>query len=201
MQTYYEYEWDAFYCYPNSHVLINKLNIMDAEQLQTAEREITSLRMAQFLSAPPDGPLDYAYLREIHRMLFSDIYTWAGHPRTVDISKGSMFCRACYIDEQCASLFARLQDEQYLTGIASKKCIIQRLAYYLGELNAIHPFREGNGRTQRLFIEVLCQRLGYSLRFERITNDEMIRASQLSFQGDEAAMIALIERALEAYPR
>ena len=134
-------------------------------------------------------------------MLFSDIYAWAGHPRTVDISKGSMFCHDRYIDEQCASLFARLQDEQYLTGIASKKRLIQRLAHYLGELNAIHPFREGNGRTQRLFIEVLCQRLGYTLCFERITNDEMIRASQLSFQGDEAAMIALIERALEAYPR
>lgn len=200
MQTYYEYEWDAFYCYPNSQVLRNKLNITQAEQLHTAGREITSLRMAQLLHDPPSGTLDFEYLKHLHRSLFGDLYDWAGQTRTVNISKGSLFCHAPFIDAQCTALFHQLQSEHYLARIDSQSDLGHRLACYLSELNAIHPFREGNGRTQRLFIEILCQRIGYSLRFERITGEEMIAASHLSFPGKMAAMIQLIEQILEKLP-
>ena len=88
---YYEYEQDSYYCYPGTYVLKNKLNITDADELKSAEREITSLRTAQLMIEPMDGTLDFGYLKQIHKFLFGDIYEWAGKVRTVNISKGNQF--------------------------------------------------------------------------------------------------------------
>lgn len=83
----YEYETDPVYCYPGTSILINKLGILDAEQLRKAEREITSLRTAQAAAEGIPGVFDSKHLKQIHAFLFSDIYDWAGHFRRVNISK------------------------------------------------------------------------------------------------------------------
>ena len=88
----YSYEWDQEYCYPNSNVLINKLNIQDADALHTAEREITSLRLAAAKMQPVKGKFDLRHLQKIHTYLFGDIYDWAGKLRHVNIAKGNQFC-------------------------------------------------------------------------------------------------------------
>lgn len=93
-----------------------------------------------------ESSFDSAHLRDIHRFLFSDIYEWAGEYRSVNISKGSTFCMYPFTAEQLDELFAKLHRERLLGGL-NKDELIVRLAYYLGELNAIHPFREGNGRA------------------------------------------------------
>ena len=88
----YEYEWDREYCYPDSNVLINKLGIKDHDELVTAEREITSLKIAMAKADKIDGDFDFEHLKNIHKFIFEDIYTWAGETRHVNISKGNQFC-------------------------------------------------------------------------------------------------------------
>lgn len=175
----YEYEWDLEYCYPNSNVLMNKLNITDAGALATAEREITSLRLAFAKVQPVKGRFDLKHLQAIHKILFADLYPWAGQLRHMNISKGNQFCLAMNLSTYAANLFGKLEKEHYL--IDSSDNIPNRLAYYLSEINVLHPFREGNGRTQRLFIEYLAGVAGYQVDFSDVTAQEMIVASADSF--------------------
>lgn len=175
----YDYAYDPTYCYPSSNVLKNRLHIRNAEDLLAAERSITALRILELKQAPPEGRLDFAYYKQLHAYIFQDIYPWAGKTRTVDIAKGTPFCHFQHIEEQAIALFTRLEGEIYLTN--AKAPVAERLAFYLSELNAIHPFREGNGRTQRMFIEILADRAGYEVDFSDVSADEMIHASYQAF--------------------
>ncbi len=194
---YYEYEPDSYYCYENSYVLINKLNITDAEKLKDAEREITSLRTAQIMMEKNKDKFDFKYLKKLHHILLGDIYEWAGKIRTVNIAKGDQFCLCQYIDEQMTELFLKLEKENYLQDCKSKEELGKRLAYYLSEINAIHAFREGNGRTQRLFIGQLANSVDYELDYSKITSEDMIQASKKAFVLDYEMMEQLITNALQ----
>lgn len=195
-EYYYEYEQDSFYCYPGTFVLKNKLNILDENELKTAEREITSLRTAQALTSRIEGSFDFKHLAKIHNFLFGDIYEWAGTIRTVNISKGNQFCLCQFIQSQMDEIFQKLMNENYLKDYKNKNEVAKRLAYYLGEINSIHPFREGNGRTQRMFIEHLAASLSYRLDFMKITSSEMLEASAQAFILDYTLMEELMIRAL-----
>lgn len=197
LDSYYEYEEDGLYCYPGTYVLKNKLDIRDEAALRTAERRMAAIRGLQMDedSLFLESSFDSAHLRDIHRFLFSDVYEWAGEYRSVNISKGSTFCMYPFIAEQLDELFAKLHRERLLGGL-NKDELIVRLAYYLGELNAIHPFREGNGRAQRAFIRRLAYRNGYLLSFADSSNEEMVEASVESFNGDNAKLEALIEKCI-----
>ncbi len=194
---HYEYEWDKYYCYPNSFVLKNKLNIIDAEELYKAERAITALKTSQLLINRIEGNFDFEHLKKIHFFLFCDIYEWAGKIRTVNIAKGNQFCRCEYIEKQMNNLLKKLKEENFLVGY-SRMETAKRLAYYLGEINVIHPFREGNGRTQRLFIEHLSHKLGFRLDFDKISKEEVLEASVRSFALDYRLMEVIIYKALTA---
>lgn len=189
----YDYEWDDRYCYPHSNVLRNKLGITDAEKLRIAEREITSLKIARAKIEPVKGNFDLKHLQRIHHYIFSDIYEWAGKLRWVNIAKGNFFCAFPYIEVQTEKLFGRLRTEKYLAAVSKKEMSV-RLSYYLSELNVIHPFREGNGRTQRLFIEYLAARNGYFVDFSSVSSEEMILACDAAFHCDYRRMCALMNR-------
>lgn len=193
----YEYERDDYYCYPNSSVLKNKLNIEDEKALSEAEREITAIKTLELIDRPLKGELDFNYIKRIHRHLFSDIYVWAGELRRIDISKGNIFCQYELIEVNSEILFNELKTENYLEGL-DKDAITKRLAYYLGDLNTIHPFREGNGRVQRLFIRELASRIGYLVNFDGITTEEMIQASDKTFYHDYEMMEELIARVIKS---
>lgn len=179
MQYDYEYEWDKEYCYPNSNVLINKLNIKTHDELVAAEREITSLKIAVAKSQPIEGNFDLEHLKKIHEFIFEDIYSWAGWLRHVNISKGNQFCLADNLEMYGNNIFDKLKADNYL--IDYQGSVPHALAYYLSEINVLHPFREGNGRTQRLFIEYLAKNAGYSVDFSNVSAKEMIVASAESF--------------------
>ena len=183
----YSYEWDQRYCYPHSSVLVNKLGIEDAEKLHIAEREITSLRIANAKISVIKGEFDLLHLKKIHKYIFADIYQWAGEIRWVNIAKGNMFCNFEFIEANADSLFNRLRSENYLMD-AYKEEMPFRLSYYLSEINVLHPFREGNGRAQRLFIEYLAENAGYSVDFSQVTDTHMIEASAASFLCDYIKM-------------
>ena len=192
----YEYERDDYYCYPNSSVLKNKLNIEDEKALSEAEREITAIKTLELIDRPLKGELNFNYIKRLHKHLFSDIYDWAGELRKTDISKGNIFCQHELIEVNAEVLFNELKTENYLEGL-DKDTITKRLAYYLGDLNTIHPFREGNGRVQRLFIRELASRVGYLVNFDGITTEEMIQASDKTFYHDYEMMEELIARVIK----
>ena len=192
----YEYERDDYYCYPDSSVLKNELSIKDEKELDAAEREITSLKIAKLNNEPLDGGLDFNYVKRIHKYLFDGIYEWAGEIRQTDISKGNIFCQHELIEVNTEVLFNELKVEKYLEGL-SEEDIIKRLAYYLGDLNTIHPFREGNGRVQRVFIRELASRAGYLVNFEGISQEEMIKASDAAFHHDYEPLEAIIAKSIK----
>ena len=188
----YSYEWDIFYCYENSNTLRNTLGITDGDALRTAEREIAAVRILEAELNPLRGKLDFKHICDIHRYIFGDIYAWAGKLRTVNISKGNPFCNANVLDLYGTELFGKLKAERYLLD-TPKERITERLAYYLSEINVMHPFREGNGRTQRMFIEYLALVAGYRVDFANVTAKEMIEASVRAFNRDVTLMRGIFE--------
>ena len=123
----YAYEWDKEYCYPESSVLKNKLGIKNHDELVTAEREITSLKIAMAKVKPIQGHFDFEHLKAIHRFIFKDIYTWAGKTRHVNIAKGNQFCLSQNIEMYAQELFAKLKSDNYLIDYNGN--IAHRLAY------------------------------------------------------------------------
>lgn len=184
---------DRIYCYPDSDVLINKLNIRNSDRLQEAERKLTMLRIHDLLETPLKGKFDFKHLKNIHGYIFQDIYSWAGNVRNVDIAKSNMFCKVQYIEEQASDLFGKLKLENYLNDL-SREDFIRRAAYYFSEINALHPFREGNGRSQREFIRELAFHQGYVVSFDNISEREMLEASSDSFLCNYDKMIKLFDK-------
>lgn len=171
---------DRIYCYPDSEILKNKMGIRNMEKLQQMERKLTMLRILELIDKPVQGEFDFQHLKLIHRYIFQDVYDWAGEIRKVDIAKGNMFCNARFIESQASEIFKNLKEENYLQGLSEKEGAI-RMAYYFSEINALHPFREGNGRSQREFIRTLALNMGYVINFAKVSKEEMISASQDSF--------------------
>lgn len=194
---FYDDEQDVKYCYPGTNVLKNKLNIRDLDILHEAERDYSSVRQAELANKGVTGDFSFKHLCSIHKQLFQDIYSWAGKTRTVDISKGTIFCLVQFIEIQFDNLYRNLKKENFLADITDKKEMSIRLAYYLGELNMIHPFREGNGRTQRIYIEQLCQNNGrFEIDFTGATKEEMISASVRSANASNDLLELLIYKCL-----
>lgn len=163
------------YCYPESDVLKNRLNIEDDEALSDAERAITSASAEDIEFEPP--PYDLATLQRIHSHLFKDIYDWAGDIRTVDIAKGdTRFCTVRRIEAEADKLFGQLAAKNWLEDLA-REALIQAAAEFYGELNMVHPFREGNGRALRLLFEFLIVNAGYEINWGPVGEDEWLNAN------------------------
>lgn len=190
---------DDPYLYPNSDVLINKRDIHDADLLQEAEIKFAKARLMQGL---PKGQFDYEHLKSLHKHLFQDLYEWAGQERTVRMSKsGSQFAFPEYIKQELDKLFKQLKSDQYLQNL-DKKAFCEKAAFYFNEVNAVHPFREGNGRTNRIFFNQLAEQIGYSLAWHKTNRCDYIQASIDGFQGDNEAMtkvFSLITSPLEKF--
>ena len=156
------YDADDTYCYPGTSVLRNKAGIKDAVELDLYEGELSTLRSIELLEQPINGDFDLGHLCSIHFALFQDIYDWAGEIRSVDISRGnSRFANVRFINSAASTLFKNLARENWLRKL-NVDTLSVRLAFYLSEINALHPFRDGNGRVQRIFISQLCQSAGLS---------------------------------------
>ena len=171
-------------CYENSTVLKNKFNIRDAKQLDIMEQSVTSMLIAKAAIEIPFENVDFDFYKNLHKYIFADIYDWAGTVRTVDMSKkGTNFCVADKINERGQRIFQRLSDLNFLKDIKGDAFIVEFTDLYC-DLNYLHPFREGNGRTQRLFLSMLVSNLGMSLDFAQIDADYLMIATIKSVNGD-----------------
>ena len=172
------------YLDPTTGVLKNRLNIADETSLEQTEADIVAARSYELSRTLLKGRFDLAHLQAIHKYLFGDLYEWAGQLRTIDISKGgNRFAHHGHIESAAASVFQQLAKENRLAGLGPAG-FSDRAAYYLGELNALHPFRECNGRAQREFISHLAHANGYYVAWENIGPAELLAASIASFHGD-----------------
>lgn len=183
------------YADPVTGVLRNKLGLRTAEELQAAEREITHAALIFLKESPVPRSYDLGHLCAIHRRIFGDIYDWAGQLRTVALAKGSWFCLPQYIESAAAEIFRALHGEGLLRGLP-RDAFTDRLTYYLGEVNAVHPFREGNGRAQRAFFEQLVGDAGFMLDWQHLDADRNIAASAAIMHGDPAAMRKMLDELL-----
>ena len=142
---------NSIYCYPNSNVLVNKLNIHDNKKLATVERKLVLLKLYTLRQNNNIGKFDIQHFLSIHKFLFEDIYPFAGKIRSEDIAKDSFrFAKWEYIEDQLNELLNKLSKDNLKN--LNKEDMSKKLAYYMSELNVLHPFREGNGRTIREFI-------------------------------------------------
>lgn len=177
--------WDDYF-YPGTQVLRNKPGLRNPDVLKDFEYEQSKIRADELKENPIPGSFDLRHLQKIHGYLFQDVYEWAGRLRSVDISKGSSeFARHEYIESYGAKLAAELTSENHLKQL-SKSDFVERLAYHFAEWNALHPFREGNGRSTREFMAQLSKEAGYTLDQSRIDNSmgQWNLAAARSFQGD-----------------
>jgi cell filamentation protein len=180
------------YSDPVTGVLYNKLGLGTAAGLEAAEREITHAALILLDESPVSPGYDLPHLQEIHKRIFGDIYEWAGQIRTVAIAKGAMFCLPQYIGSSAVVIFGELHDEDCLRGL-HRDAFVGRLAHYLGEVNALHPFREGNGRAQRAFFGQLARDAGFTLAWQHLDPARNVKASAAIMRGDPEPMREMLD--------
>jgi cell filamentation protein len=175
--------------FDNELLTTNLVGATTLEQLQQREKIITLRKELYLRSNPINGNLDYEYLKAIHKYLFSDIYTWAGQDRyeigLFDIFRkgNTYFTRGDLLPSVSKVLFDELKNENYFLNLQYNE-YIKSLAIFMNGLNILHPFREGNGRVQRIFIEQLALKAGYRLDLSQIDKDMIIQASIQGVKGN-----------------
>lgn len=182
------------YSYPGTDILRNKLGITNDRDLTEAEQRYTTARglEAARLSFAPTAE---GY-RDLHQHLFQDVYEWAGKDRTVQIGKGgSTFAAPSYITREMDKLFAGMDEKNGFRGLTRDE-FFDRLGNHLSELNAIHPFREGNGRTMRQHAVQIARDAGHPIRIASIDKTAWMEASRHSFiTADHRGMAAVLAAA------
>ncbi|RDB63327.1 cell filamentation protein Fic [Gordonibacter sp. 28C] len=173
----YAYDAEDAYLYAGTDVLANRFGIRSREELWEIERALSGARIAEIDISPVPGSFDLDHLCAIHRAIFGDLYPWAGVIRTKSfIAKGaSLFCSPEFIVPYSNELFGKLKSERYLQNL-DRDSFIVRLAYFIAEINALHPFREGNGRAQRAFANQLARNAGWELNFRNVEAAELCEA-------------------------
>lgn len=180
--------------YPATNVLRNLRGIRDADPLTKFEMDMTTRRVTELEHSRTRGRFDAAQMQGIHKYIFQDVFDWAGKFRTVNISRsGDSFAIQEYIAPCLDTVRGKLLKEQHLAG-ADLGQFAKRAAYYFGEINAIHPFRDGNGRTQREFFRQLALRNKFGLEWSAVTRDQMYEASVKSFKLDDFSGLETILR-------
>lgn len=189
------------YLYPGTDVLRNNAGLRRQADLEVFERSATARRAAELGASALPGSYDLDHLKRFHGQLFQDVYPWAGELRQVNITKGdSPFCRSEHIESYSAIVFTELARDGHLQDVG-RKAFVERAAHYLAEVNAIHPFRDGNGRAQRAFFSQLARDGGRHLAWERLDLQRNIAASRAAHRGDERPMRAMINDVTESLGR
>src|ERR1035437_2023724 len=182
------------YLYPGTDVLKNVPDLRDAEQLAAFEALNTAARAYELLQNPIAGEFDIAHLKAIHKHIFQDVFTWAGELRTTLLGKAeylghppAWFTPPYLLEHEAERIFASLYRADLLRGLARVE-FARQSAQLLAEVNRLHPFREGNGRTQRLFVDVLARQAGHELHFDVVSRERMVRA-RIEAQGGKLGMM------------
>jgi cell filamentation protein len=182
--------------YPDTSVLINHEGIRDPEELLERETELQLAAYEElFTSLDENLTPDLPFFYYLHHKMFSPLFVWAGRPRTVGMSKGGTpFCSPQNIDVLMNELFSELERERWLVGL-DLDSFLDRAAYYTCEINVVHPFREGNARAIRFYIDVLSALTRGDLFDWRQTNPkDYLQACVAGFRGDYSRMKLILQQ-------
>ena len=183
--------------YPGTSVYVNKLDIRDLPSLEKIERYLSATRAMQGFPARAHFR-SYAGFKAIHRHLFQDLYIWAGRERRYSTGRGlAPFALPEHIDHWMTQRYAALRAERFLAG-RTLDDFAEAAASHVNEINAAHPFIDGNGRTQRFWLRMLADNAGFEFR---LTGRDRKRWNDASAQGfaasDHAPMAALLRQRLK----
>ena len=182
--------------YPETGTLINKLGIKDQDKLNDAEYMLTRQKVLYIQQYPLKEykVMNFDALKATHRELFGQVYEWAGKIREENISKGnSLFAKSQFIEGVGKEIFDKLSRDNFLKDLPMDQ-FVQKAAYYYSEINALHPFREGNGRTQNLFFTELARQAGHTLDWTRITKEDYLRSVEESFFKGEGPLKKMFDQ-------
>ena len=183
--------------YPGTDVLRNHLGIREAADLAEREAALSVIRIAQLERRFIPGGYDLAHLQATHRYIFGDVYPWAGELRTVRIVKGGdLFALPEHIGSYLTTLFVDLAREDFLHGLGREQ-FVERLTHYYAEINAVHPFREGNGRAQRAFLGQIAKAAGYPIVWARLDPERNVHTARASHRGNNSPLHEMLNDLLE----
>ena len=177
-------------------ILPNKLGITNQQELMGYEEKIVAETIINLLKESEAFEPDLDYFKHIHKVLFEDLYDFAGQFRTVDIVKTDSnfpFCFALFLPSESERIFGDLKAKNYLKNL-KKPDFIQGIADFSTELNALHPFREGNGRTSRMYLMIIAYLAGYLLDYSLVSANEIIAADRAAFEGDDSKLITIYNK-------
>jgi cell filamentation protein len=195
---------DPFFDYRHK-ILKNVPGYTDQAKLDKFERFTTAAAAVELELNPVRGSFDRPHLQQIHKRLFDEVYPWAGEPRPTDLRRPgfSWFVRKEFLGITLDNTLSALAAEKHLKGL-NEETFSARAAHFLGDVNHIHVFREGNGRTQREFFRELAAEAGYRLNWGRVKPEQMNEASIQSHEHrDNSGLIcgdSLLHRTTEGLP-
>jgi len=181
--------------YPNKSIQVNYFNIKDKKKLKKIENHIYPLRLAEILKNEKPTKFDFEFLKDLHSSLFGDIYPHAGEVRTFSASKRIVFCQPEFIENMSITLFKKLQNDRYLTN-KDRRSFINDLAYYMGEMEALHPFTDGNGRATRIFFHFLSLHANYQIQWFEIDPDDLLEADISAIDGEYQLLVDVLNDAI-----
>ncbi|EAI4450164.1 Fic family protein [Campylobacter sp. CNRCH_2016_3089] len=188
----------------------NKIGAKSLNELFHKEKIITNRKALELSKNPIKGNFDYKHLKDIHKALFQDVYTWAGKDR-IEIGLEEKFAKYApngiiinfvpgkELDKYSKIIFDDLAKNNYLKNSKDLNHFAKDLAKFMGEINALHPFREGNGRTQRIFLNELAKNAGYKLDLNLTPKDKMIIACVEASQLKLGKLETLIKTNLKSF--
>jgi cell filamentation protein len=187
------------YLYSGTDVLKNIPGIQNARDLVAFETLNSGVRIYELNLRPIAGDFDAAHLKTIHKHIFQDVYHWAGQFRTTMLGKAKFvgvsvtyFTPPHLLEHEAQRIFDGLHRANLLTGLSWPE-FARKAAHLLVDLNNLHPYREGNGRTQRIFVAALARQAGHAVHFDVVSQERMVRASILAKSGDSAMMVRLFQ--------
>lgn len=184
--------------YFTDDIIENKLGIADVHALKGIEEQIVADKTSVLLNEGVQGIPDVEFLKHVHKVLFEDLYDFAGTFRTVDITKPDSkvpFAYARFLDSESARIFSGLAEKEYLVGL-DKKEFANNVAHLSAELNALHPFRDGNGRAIRLFLILLADAADHLIDYSQVSAKDIIQADKAAFEGDDTILLELYAKAV-----
>ncbi|MGL5005639.1 MAG: Fic/DOC family protein [Casimicrobium sp.] len=187
------------YVYPGTDVLQNKAGLRTESAFRQYEYESSAQRIVELRRAPISGQFDLEHLRALHRHIFQDVYGWAGEVRQVHLRKGGdQFAHPAFIETSAQKIVAEFSTNNQLRGL-NKSDFVEQFSHTYAEWNAVHPFREGNGRATRELLIEIARNAGYVLSNDRITTekDAWNKAARAAFTGDLAPVKQIFMEAVQ----
>ncbi|AEC02567.1 Fic/DOC family protein [Parasphaerochaeta coccoides] len=181
--------------YPGTSVPVNFFNIKDRSRARSLAARMANIRTVEILAQALPHAYDFELLKSLHASLYGDMYPSAGMIRTSAASKRTVFCQPQFIESMADEIFGKLRHDVYLKKL-DRDDFINDYAYYMGEIEALHPFKTGNGRAARLFFYLLAMNAGWNIDWQSIEPDRMLEADISAIDGDYQPFISVLSPAV-----